>query len=144
MIKGRLKGLTLAELLLATAILAFALSGLLILFINCTFLNEGNRNLTVAMAHAEYIMEEIRSRESAGIAGDLAAVEASINNGDWDLGAAAIEANPYNLTALHNELINTNVTQGGDPLGVSLSVSWDDRRGRSRSVSLTTLMTDYK
>jgi type II secretory pathway pseudopilin PulG len=55
------RGLTLAELLLASAILAFALVGLLALFVNCLFLNETNRNLTLAYSAIQAKMEELKN-----------------------------------------------------------------------------------
>lgn len=55
------KGFTLAELLLAAAILAFALSSLLLVFINCIILNESSRNLTVAYSALQARMEEIKN-----------------------------------------------------------------------------------
>ena len=131
------KGLTLTELLLAAAILAFVLCGVVALFVNCSFLNEANRNLTVAMTHAQYIMEEIRDS-------GFSQVESNINNGNWNLNAAVIGATPYNLSALNSEAINTGVSQSGDPLGVSVTVSWNDRRQRARSITLDTRLTDYQ
>jgi len=134
--KLRDSGFTLAELLLACGILAFTLSGLLALFINCSFLNEANRNLAIAISHANFIMEEIRGTGFSGL-------EARINNNEWDLDAQQIQSD-YNLTPLDNETITTTVTQSGDPLGVSVRVDWLDRGQRSRNTVLTTLITDYQ
>ncbi len=133
----QMRGLTLTELVLAAAILAFVLCGLILLFVNCSFLNEANRNLTTAATHAQYIMEEIRNTS-------FAQVKSKIDNGDWDLDTLAIESEPYNLTALNNEFIDAQVTQSGNPLGVSVTVTWNDRRQRARSVSLRTLLTDFQ
>lgn len=134
------RAFTLPELLIAAVILAVALSGLLMLFINCILLNESNRNLTVATSHGEYILEEIRG---AGFSG----LEAQIvnNNGTpagWDLDAGQIQSQ-YNLTALADETISTWVTQSGNPLGVSVQVSWSDRTHRQRQTELQTFITDY-
>ena len=130
-------GFTLSELLLAAAILVFVLAGLLALFLNCLVLNDANRNLTVASTHAQYIMEQIKST-------DFAQVESKINNGDWDLNTSQIQSAPYNLAALSNESINTNVTQSGNPLGISVAVQWNDRGGRPRSAQLDTLIANYQ
>ena len=54
------KGLTLAEVLLGMVILTFVLIAILALFANCIILNESNRNLTIALSHAQFVMEEIR------------------------------------------------------------------------------------
>lgn len=134
------KGLTLPELLLAAVILTFVLSGLLMLFINCTVLNEANRNLTTATAHAQYVMEDIRA---AGFGG----LETRINNNNgiplgWDLGTTQIQSE-YNLTPLSNEAITTLVTQSGNPLGVSVRISWNDATHRPRQTELQTLITNY-
>ena len=136
-------GFTLSELLLAAAILVFVLAGLLALFANCLILNETNRNLTVATSHAQYIMEEIKDAAEL----DFAQLESRINNGDWDLNASQIQAAPYNLTALSNETIDTNVTQqDNDPdlLIVSVIVQWNDRGQRPRSAQLETLIANYQ
>ncbi len=138
--KSYCRGFTLSELLLAAAILAFVLAALLALFANCLILNEANRNLTVATTHAQYIMEEIRDTANA----DFTQVESKINNHDWDLDASEIESAPYNLAALNNESINTDVTQSGNPLGISVIVGWNDRGQKPRSIELDTLLTNYK
>ncbi len=131
------KGFTLPELLLAVIILAVVLSGLLMLFINCIFLNEASRNLTTATTHAEYIMEEIRG---AGLIG----LEDRIGANEWDLDAAEIQSPPYNLTPLTNEtIITTTVLPSGNPLGVSVKVNWSDRTHREREIELQTLITNY-
>lgn len=134
-IKLRNSGFTLVELLLACGILAFTLTGLLALFINCSFLNEANRNSTIAMSHASYIIEEIRGVSFTGL-------EARINSGDWDLNAQEMQS-AYNLTPLNNETLSASVTQSGNPLGVSLRVDWLERGQRPRNVVLNTLITDY-
>ena len=133
------RGFSLAEILLAVAILAFVLVGLLALFINCLVLNESNRNLTVATTHAQYIMEEIRNM-------DFTQLESKINNGDWDLNATQIQSAPYNLNALNNESINTEYVIQSDVnlLGISVIVTWNDRGQRPRNVELDTLIANYK
>jgi len=61
LMKSYCRGFTLAELLLAAAILAFALAGLLALFVNCLVLNETNRNFTLAYSNIQAKMEEIKN-----------------------------------------------------------------------------------
>jgi type II secretory pathway pseudopilin PulG len=126
-----LTGFTLSELLLAAVILAFALSGLLTLFVNCMFLNESNRNLTIATGHAQYVMEEIKNT-------NFAALKTKIDNGDWDWDGQDIGSK--GLTALSNESIDTNAT-GTDPLDVTVTVNWKDRGTRDRNTVLETLIT---
>jgi len=76
---------------------------------------------------------------------DFAQVESKINNGDWDLNTIQIQSVPYNLNALNNETINTNVGIGTtNPLEISVIVQWNDRGGRPRSTELDTLIANYK
>lgn len=55
------RGFTLAELMLAAAILAFVLSGQLLVFVNCILLNESSRNLTLAYSAIQMRMEELKN-----------------------------------------------------------------------------------
>lgn len=128
------KALTLAEMLLALAILAFTLAGLLMLFTRCILLNNANRNLAQAVSHAQYVLEGVRHSSFSGLS-------AEINNGDWDWDSDQISSN--GLSVLDGEVIDTQAT-GSDPLQVTVSVAWLDRQQRPRSASLTTLITDYK
>lgn len=140
MMKKYCKGFTLSELLLAAAILAFVLAGLLALFIKCLSLNDSNRNLTVAVTHAQYIMEEIKDACEQ----NFALAQANITNGNWNLSRAQLQSAPYNLSALNDETISTAVTQSANPLGVSVTVSWKDANGRQRNTQLDTLFPNYK
>lgn len=119
------RGFTLAELLLAAAILVFVLSGLLLLFINCLTLNESNRNLTIAISHAQYAMEEIKNTAFA-----------SIQNATWDSSTISSRG----LTPLPNESVVITVN-GADPLDIITTVNWKDRGARNRSMALETLIT---
>lgn len=125
------KGLTLAELLFALAILAFVLTGLLALFTNCIFLNETNRNLSIATSHAQYVMEEIKST-------NFSSIVAAYNKKSWD--SATITSK--GLVALPNERICMSVT-GNDPLRVVVTDTWSGRGQRTSSVELRTLITNY-
>ena len=128
------QGLTLSELILTAAILAFALCGLLALFVNCSFLNESNRNSTLGKMHAQYVMEDIRNSDFTGL-------ESAITSGSWDWDETDIISR--NLVLISNESIDTNIFQSGNPLGVSVRVDWKDLRGRDRYTMLQTLITDY-
>lgn len=132
-----LTGFTLAELLLGAIILAFALTGLLMLFTKCILLNAVNRNLAMAASHAQYIMEELRDTNFSGL-------EAAILTGNWDLNKSQLESSPYELMGLTNEQVDTNVFESGNPLGVSVTVTWDDREQPQRNLELRTRMTNYQ
>lgn len=127
----RSQGFTLAELLIATLILAFALAQILILFMNCMASNEASRNLSAAVTHAEYILEDVRNTTFSSIA-------TSITNGTFNYAdSAAVTA--AGLQALKNETITT-ISSGTNPLNVTVTVSWLDHGGRIRTKSLQTLI----
>lgn len=130
MIPRREEGFTLSELLLATAILAFVISSLLLLFVKCILLNEENRNLTAATAHNQFIMEEIKNTDYSNIA--------SVYGGVC-LDAAAL--NSRGLSHLNNETICVSVNSTNF-LDIALNNNWTDRGGRSRSAVLRTLITE--
>jgi hypothetical protein len=130
--KINIRGLTLAELLLAAGILAFVLSALLILFVNCVLLNQANRNLTLAISHAQYVMEDIKNT-------NFTEIKTKIDIGDWDWSAADIATE--GLTVLNNESIDTSHGSIDDPLEVTVSVQWEDQRQRQRQTGLRTLIT---
>jgi len=120
------KAFTLVELLLASAILALVISGLLLVFLSCIFLNEANRNLTAAITHAQFAMEEVKNTAFGSIASE-----------SWD--NATISAK--GLLPLGNESISINVT-GSTTLDVNVTVSWQDRASRDRNISIETLITE--
>lgn len=123
------KSFTLAELLLTTVILVFALSTVLLGFITTILLNKASRNLTQATTHANYVTEEIRGQQFASIVSD-------INNGVWDWDTAAIESR--GLTALPYENIDTAVS-GNSLINISITVNWKDRGVRNRNITFSTL-----
>ena len=123
---GRKEGFTLSEVLISAAILAFVFSALILLFINAGFLNEANRNKTVAVTHAQYALEEIKNTPFGNIV-----------NATWNSATIVSKG----LVPLNNESINIVVT-GTGPKDVLVTVNWRDRRLRNRSVSFETLITE--
>ncbi|MBI4308864.1 MAG: hypothetical protein HY591_00880 [Candidatus Omnitrophica bacterium] len=118
-----LNAFTLPELLLTAAILSYSLSVVLVTFVNSIALNEASRNLTTAVSHANYVLENIRNTTFASIA-------TNVSSGTWDWNASTITS--QGLTALNNE--STAVTSSGtNPLDVTVAVSWNDLNGRNRS-----------
>jgi prepilin-type N-terminal cleavage/methylation domain-containing protein len=120
------KGFTLVELLMTAAILAYVLCGILALFVNCMFLNEGNRNSSIAIGHAQFALEEKKNTAFA-----------SITSETWN--TAAISAK--GLAPLIGESIGI-VVSGVEPKDVNVTVTWRDRNLRNRSVNLRTLITE--
>jgi hypothetical protein len=126
----RIRSFTLAEMLLAAIILTVGIIGILLVFINCMFLDDANRNLTVAVSHGQYAMEEIKDTAFANIS-------STYNNVTWN--AAAIAAK--NLSALNNETMQFQVS-GTTTLTVIATVGWWDRGVRYKSLILETLITE--
>lgn len=129
-IQGR-PAFTLAELLMVTAILAYSLSVVLLTFINSSALLEASRNMVTATAHAEYVLESVKNTAFSNI-------PTNISNGIWTWNTAAVNTN--GLTALNSESITTSYS-GANPLDITVTVAWQDTRGRSRSKSLRTLIS---
>ena len=119
----RTKGVSLVELLITAGILVFVLCGLLVLFNNCIFLNKTNRNLTVAMSHAQYVMESVKNTPSDQIT-------TNIDAGVWDWNTDP-QFTSNNLIRLTNEAIITNYVPASNPLEVWVDVTWDDPRPMS-------------
>ncbi len=125
------KGFTLVELLMAVAILAFAMSGILLMFINCAFLDQANRNKSIATIHAETAMEYIRSQTFSTIQNNLCTSVVSPLVPEpvtWSLGPATL-----NLSGLTSESINATTTSNCcsriplDWLDITVEVKWKDR-----------------
>lgn len=128
------KGFTLIELLLAAAFLVFTISAVLMLFANCIFLNANNRALTIAATHAQRVMEEIKDT-------NFSAIETNISSGYWDWDISAIEGK--GLVALLGETVDTNkMGASSSLLNVVVTVNWEGRSQRIRSISLETLVAE--
>lgn len=125
------KSFTLIELLFSMLILGVAASGILFTFIASMLMNEANRNTCIAAKHAQFILEEIKDA-------DAGTVLSSINDeAAWDWNVATISGE--GLTALRNESIDTQAS-GSDLLTVTVTVTWQDRTGRNRSIVLETYL----
>lgn len=124
-------GFSLAELLLTAAILGYALSVMLVLFLNNGRLEEECRNLTVAVSHAEFVMEGIKNVAFSNVTSQIGA-------GTWTWNTASVTSN--GLSALKNESISSS-SSGNNPVTVTVTVSWNDSSGRSRSKSLQTMIS---
>jgi len=132
------KGFTLSELLLAALFVICILIVVMGNFIACVFLNETNRNLIVAISHAQYVMEEIKGKAST-ISG-FSDLTSSYVNTNWDWTSPAT-INTKGLVALKDESIDASVT-GTTLLDVKVTVNWHDRGNRDRSVTLETIIVE--
>ncbi len=134
---SRVKGITLVEVLIAVGILGVTLSGVLLVFVRCSLINQGSRSLTVAATHAQFVVEDIRSA-------DFDSLPAKIAQGMWDWDSADIEAKE--ITPLNNEIINTECKGCAEPpeeedlLHIIVTVSWQNLDQRDRDFTLETLI----
>lgn len=128
MLKLSNKGFSLSELILAAAILAFAMAGILAIFVNCIFLNTSNTNLSIAAGHAQYALESVKNTNFT-----------SIQSQAWDNTTVTSKG----LTPLDSESIGINIDNSNPKvLNVATTVSWKDRGTRNRSFTLTTLIAE--
>ena len=84
------KSFTLVEVLVSAAILGYALSAALISFNYHMALTQASRNVTTAVIHAEYVMEDIRNTTFSSIA-------TNINSGNWNLLAGKTNTHRVNI-----------------------------------------------
>lgn len=134
----RKKGFTLVEVLIAVAIFVFAMAGILHMFITCAFLNQANRNKSIATIHAEFVMEDIMEYMRNG---DLISLQGNISSGMWNWDQGDIESN---CTTIINdsEEIATSCINATNPLNITVEVSWKDKaQTKIRSLELKTLIS---
>lgn len=133
----RVKAITLVEVLIAVGILGLTLSGVLLVFVRCSLINQDSRNLTVAASHAQFVVEDIRNADFDDLPADIA-------SGVWNWDGAGIEAK--GLTPLSSEIINTECIECTDPpeeddlLHIRVIVSWQNLDQRDRDFILETLI----
>jgi len=130
-------GVTLAEMMVAACILLLMCSMMYLLFANCVILNQLNRERSLAMTHAEYVLEEIKNENFTNLENRINGVSPWTAEWDWD----TTEIGTEGLSALNGEAIDTNEV-GANPglLDIVVNVSWVNRRGTTQTVSVETLM----
>lgn len=141
------KGFSLLEVLIAAAIFAFAVAGILSLFTKCSLLDQANRNKGIATNHAETVMEDImeymKDHEPSSVQEHLA---------DWTWNSVSVLGVKLNCTApyiypciLGNESIATTYSDAdptNHPPMVTVTVRWKDRElENERSLSLITFIS---
>ena len=127
-------GFTLFEILIASMVIVAGVLGVVGTLSNLIVLSELNRGKTIAVTHGQYIMETIKD---AGFTN----LETDINNGDYDFTAVELAGNPFNFAALLNESVDTRVVSSGNPLRISVTISWQDRMNNARTLTFETLQS---
>lgn len=121
-----IRGFTLVELLIAVMVLAGAISGVLLLFSASMASSDLAWDTTVATSHAEYVLEEMQSRDSLP----------SIIDSDWKAWTAG-----QGLNTLPQETVEVVFAdKSSDPLDVQVNVDWV-RKSRASNVTLKTKIT---
>ena len=120
-------GFTLAELLVAIAVLSFGVTGTLLFFTNAMTAREYAEDLATASTHAEMVLEEAITENTL----------TDITAEDWAAWAVTQE-----IDTLPGESFSVAYPAGtnADPLEIQVTVSWV-RKGRTSSVDLATQIT---
>jgi prepilin-type N-terminal cleavage/methylation domain-containing protein len=101
-----LRAFSLIELMVAVAILAVALTGALLTYVNCMLLNESSRNMVIAACDAQHVLEELRALNYGSISGYTAPVFSNLNN----------------------ETVTLTSTVGSSVATVNVDISWQERQ----------------
>lgn len=126
------KGLTFVELLMAVGVMGFILTAMVRFFMEMMVLNTLSRDTTLAVSHAEYILEDIRS--SSGV------LTTQIDNHEWDWDNDAAFSSRC-LMRIRNETIDVSYDPTQTPPPITVSVNWDMDNGRHTGLAFVTLDT---
>ncbi len=138
------KGFSLFEVLVAAAIFAFAMAGILPVFIKCGLLDQTNRNKGISATHAEAIMEDIMEYMRNHETSDL-----QLNLATWNLNTVAAIGSQLGCTlpyvypcVLDNESITTTYSDA-DPVNhpplITVTVQWNNKlQTNARTLTLRT------
>jgi prepilin-type N-terminal cleavage/methylation domain-containing protein len=126
-------GFTLIELIISTAVMVGVAVPALLVFLNYLILIDVNKNTSIAINDASYILENIRNTDPFTPNN----VTTNYPQGQ-DLSSRIGSVRKLRNEAIYVAYQNPNV----DPLTITVTVNWQDEvRIRNRSLSLTTIMT---
>ena len=127
--KRRVRGFTFAELLVTVALLGGAVGAMLTFFVQSIELNNLSRDMSLAVSHVQYVLEEIRS--SSGV------IVTQIDNGVWNYDTDA-EFSDKGLTRLPNETIQVQYS-GTGALTITVNLGWQMHNGRWQTLTFQTI-----
>jgi len=128
-------GITLVEILIATAIIVFAAIAVIQVYVSVIFLSDTNKEETIAMAHLTNMIEAIKCAPFSNIIVDFPnGVSGGTTSNDY-----AKLVGGYVLTG--ERIVVSYVNPNSDPLEITVSVNWRDRRGVNRTKYLVTKRT---
>ncbi|MFC1632217.1 hypothetical protein ACFL1I_01050 [Candidatus Omnitrophota bacterium] len=134
MSRARPAGFTLMELMFGAVVLTITLGGMIAVFTGNFVLVDSGRNLTVAVNHAQCVIEEIRDRNIPG----FVVIE------DWTAWAQAdIQVGGGGCNSLPNEVVQVTYPSGTGavPLELVVTVSWTEK-SRAKNTQLVTLLAE--
>ena len=133
-------GFTLVEVMVAIAIVTTVLVALLCALGAAAALTENARELTQAMEDGRTVLERIRGDVQASA--DITTFAANYPEATYEDWVAAQQAAETGFASLDSEAVSVEYgAAGDDPLGTAVTVAWQARGGRARSVTLQTQMT---
>ena len=142
-------GFTLVELIVALLIFVIAVGSAFATFQASAQLTESARNRMVALQDASSVREEIKARVLQNV---LTTLPAQLASGQFNSQLRTFNSNGtatgQSVSALTNEQItltsNPQVINANTTLATfTVTVSWEEARGRQSSLSLTTQRSSY-
>ena len=135
------RGFTLIEVMIAMAVLAVTILGVLMMLMAAEALSEDSKNLTTAVEDARSIMERVRKDVETNA--DMSTFVTNYPDSSYEDWVTDQQAAGTEFVSLNGEAVDVTLGNAGDdPLDVTVTVSWNDHGGRVRSTTLQTQMTN--
>ena len=139
--RSRARGFTLIEVMIAMAVLAVTILGVLMMLMAAEALSEDSKNLTTAVEDARSIMERVRKDVETNA--DMSTFVTNYPDSSYEDWVTDQQAAGTEFVNLDGEAVDVTLGNvGDDPLDVTVTVSWNDRGGRVRSTTLQTQITN--